>query len=63
MKKAKKSNLVFLESDTYKVIPSKNGKTLLIIFENGECVTLSKIYLRSMLLAADKKEHKQQKAS
>lgn len=63
MKKAKRNKLVFLENDTYKVVPSKNGKTLLIIFENGECVALSKIYLRSLLLTADKMEYKKKKAS
>ncbi len=42
-------NLEFLDNKQVKIIPSKNKKFLLIIFENGNCLTVSVKLLQKKL--------------
>ncbi len=60
-KKKLKTNLTFIQNDEVKVISSKTGTHINFIFDNGECLSLPKLFLKTILLSADKRERNLQK--
>lgn len=63
MKKKHANKFTFLDSNSVKVTSSKNGTHINIIFSDKSMLSLPKLFLKTIILSADKKERALQKTN